>query len=76
MNGQQKMTQKLSTGAYIFVAVLLFSKDSFAYVDPGLAGILYQAGYAIVAAFVGYFAFFKSWFLKIGKKKSEKNSQP
>lgn len=52
------------------VVVVVWPRPAYAYVDPGLGGMLYQIGYLVVAATIGYFAFLRdtirSWFRRRG----------
>ena len=53
---------------FAFAALLLFSDTAYAYIDPGVGGMLYQIVILIIGAIAGYFAvvkrFLKKWFKK------------
>ncbi len=67
--------------------VFALGKASYAYIDPGTLGVVYQVGYLIFYGIVGIFLFFfrpiKALFLKIigrephsEEKKEEKSDTP
>jgi len=67
------MKKKIDTVIFVIIFSLLFSKSSYAYIDPGSGSIILQA---IIAAFAGagtavtiYWKKVKLFFSKIFKKK-------
>ena len=67
------MKKKINTSIFVIVCGLLFSTNSYAYIDPGSGSIILQA---IIAAFAGagtaitiYWKKVKLFFSKIFKKK-------
>ena len=63
---------KLFRLSALCVALLLAgTANAFAYVDPGTAGMLYQVGYALVLAVIGWFAGLRYVFARLFSRKAK-----
>tara|TARA_B100000524_G_scaffold140432_1_gene70416 strand:- start:39 stop:263 length:225 start_codon:yes stop_codon:yes gene_type:complete len=73
------MKKKINTLIFVIIFSLLFSTNSYAYIDPGSGSIILQA---IIAAFAGagtaitiYWKKVKLFFSKIFKNKNKDNER-
>lgn len=73
-----KKEKKLNFVLLICFFLIIFPRNSFAYLDPGTGSIILQAIAAIFAGIVTWMSFFKNkikeYFIKIFSKKSPKKN--
>ena len=73
-----KKEKKINFVLLICLFLIIFPRNSFAYLDPGTGSIILQAIAAIFAGIVTWMSFFKNkikeYFIKIFSKKSPKKN--
>ena len=60
---------------YLIASLIIFffaNSTAYAYVDPGVTGLIFQFGYAIIIAVIAWFAGLRSVFSKIYRKLFQK----
>lgn len=61
--------------ALLMLGFLTLANHAYAYIDPGIAGILYQVGYVAVIGVVGWFGGLKYVLRRFLKRKEESQSE-